>query len=227
MKFLFFILSTIVLPNHLFAQHSFGLGTEVPMGVHAEYKYQFLETNYNAKIRLGTLIKNYTNLMNSVAQDFDFYNQETGDLISEALDGAQQWEISMGWKPDPASSHSFDIGYMNLKGSGTVTGAQIAAAVAGITLPGGGNEYDIKSEINSLTLRYGYTWPIPENMHLIAQFGLMKPINSESKLNREVSGPIQQALLEAANEELNNYMKDVIETDAVIPLLSLNFYYSF
>jgi hypothetical protein len=49
----------------------------------------------------------------------------------------------------------------------------------------------------------------------------MKPIDSKTSVDRDVSGPVQQAILDAANRELQEYMNDVYEKDVIIPLIGV------
>ncbi len=208
-------------------QFSAGVGTEFPIGWSLDGKAAFPDQNIYTRIRVGKFISAFTDSMNDLAESQGYYNSATGKIVSESLKDATHLEVALGYQQDLKSGWLTDIAYSSISGDGQITGAVIAEAVSGITLPGGSNIYDIEGKLENLILRVGYQWELQPQMVLTLTGGLMKPLSSDTQLDRDVTGPIQQAILDAANRELDEYMKETLENDVVIPLIGLTYMYGF
>ena len=222
----FFVLFFI--PIFSFAvKFSAGVGAEFPIGWSVDGKAAFPEQNLYTRIRAGKFIPFFTDSMNNIAESQGFYNAATGEIVADSLKDATHWELAVGFQQSSNAGWVTDLAYTSISGKGNVTGAVIAEAVNGIILPNGTNIYEIKGDLQNVTLRVGYQWELQPQMVLTLSGGIMKPIDSDTNLDREVTGPVQQAILDAANRELDQYMKDTYENDVIIPLIGVTYMYRF
>lgn len=222
----FFILLLCPLLS-LAVDFSAGLGTEFPIGWSVDGKAAFPEQSIYTRIRAGKFVPFFTDSMNNIAESQGFYNGATGEIVAESLKDATHWELAVGYQQNSKSGWVTDLAYTSISGKGNVTGAVIAEAVNGIILPNGTNIYEVEGDLQNVTLRVGYQWEFQPSMILTLSGGVMKPVNSDTNLDREVTGPIQQAILDAANRELDEYMKDTYENDVIIPLIGVTYMYGF
>lgn len=222
------LLVLLCLPLSVFAvEFSLGLGTEFPMGWSLDGKASVPEYNIYSSVRYGKFIGSYTDSMNDISESQGFYNSATGEIVAETLKDATRLELAIGYQQAPRSGWLTEFSYSQISGQGQVTGAVIAAAVADITLPAGSNIYDIEQKLESVIFRLGYQWELRPQLVLSLTGGLMKPINSSSNLDRETTGPIQEALLNAANRELEEYLSDTLQNDVIVPLVGVTCSYVF
>ena len=206
---------------------SAGVGTDYPLGIHADISQNFFNESLFVRARYGLFLSSYTDSMNSIAEDFEFYNSATSDIIAETLNDASYIEAAFGWQESATSGWSAEISYSAAEGEGQVTGSTIAAAVSGISLPSGTNLYDIEGEVELLGVSGGYKWPVGDSSYLLLRFGVLKPMDSKTSIDRETSGPIQEALLQAANRSLDEYLNDILKKDVYIPVVGLTWNYRF
>ena len=223
-------LLAFILPIHMFALEanvSVGAVTEFPLGIGAQGTFHLPQAQLHLNFRYLKFLSSYIDVMNETAQNLEFYNTATGDLIYEVLHNASMWEIGLGWSQAPADGWYGEVGYTSTTGAGEATGSTILEAVSGTSLPSGGNIYDLWGKVDSVIFRIGYKFLFNEygSLHLAA--GFLKPIATDTELDRSVSGPIQQAILDAANRELDEYLSDTLENDVYIPLLNLGWLYTF
>jgi hypothetical protein len=212
------------------AAHEFeaGLGTELPFGLHADLQYSpSFAPSFYIRGRFTSYLEPYTDLMNSVSTSMEFYNDATGRIVSEILSSAQAYEVAVGFKPSYWNGWLIDLAYFSTEGNGQVTGATLLEALNGTVLPSGGNLYDVGGEIDSLILRGGYELKLTEAQQLKFTFGLVKPINTETTLDRETSGPIQEAILQAARRDLQTFLDDTFKNDVLIPVAAVTWTYRF
>lgn len=202
-------------------QYSVGLGTDFPLGWSLDGKISFAEKPLFVRLRYGQFLTEYINFMNDFAESQGYYNSATSEIVSESLKNGQLLELAVGYETNPNEGWYGDVAYTSVSGHGEVTGATLVAAVNGMTLPGGTNIYDIKGELQNLTVRVGQRFPLDAQMTISVYGGLMKPIDSKTSVDRDVSGPVQQALLDAANRELDEYMNETYEQDVIIPLIGV------
>jgi hypothetical protein len=207
------------------ADFSVGLGSEFPIGAHLEGNITI--NNFYTRVRYAQFLEPYTNSMNSIAESADFYNEATGDIIAEALSGGNYIELGFGYALEPKSGWRFDLAYAMAKGQGQVTGSTIAQAVADITLPNGTNLYDIEGQVDNFALRATYRYNLKENQSIDFAFGVIKPIDSETTIDRNTTGPVQEAILQAANRNLDEYLNDTLKNDVYIPVLTATWVVSF
>lgn len=221
LKFLFSAFSAVALETSL------GLGTQAPIGNALSISLSPADSPVYIKGQYGLTMPAYTDLLNSIATDMDFYNEPTGDIIAEALKDAQFWELSLGLRPSSMPLWGFELGYFSIQGSGQISGSLLFSAIANITLPAGGNIYGIKGEMWGLTARTSYNFALNDKSSLYLYIGVLAPQEINTNLNREVSGPVQAAILHAANRELDNFIKDAVEGNTYIPLLGAYYMYRF
>lgn len=205
---------------------SAGVGSEFPLGISVDGYFHLETMPFFLRGRYGRFLAPYTSAMNSIAESFDFYNSATSDIVAESLKNANYFEFGLGWEQGAAEGWYVDLGYNYVKGSGQVTGSTILAAI-GVTLPAGGNIYDIEGEIHSVSLRGGYRWLVAESWTIWATAGVLKPVDSTTLIDRDVSGPVQRALLDAANRNVDEYMDDVYKNDVWIPVIGAMAVYNF
>lgn len=203
------------------------VGSDYPIGVHAEVGLPFASDRFYARARYARFLSPYIKSMNSLSEDFDFYNSATSDIISAILKNANYFEIGAGWQQSSLSGWSAEISYAFVSGDGEVTGSQLAEAVSGVSLPAGTNIYQVSGELQMIGVSGGYKWPLNEKSALSFRLGVQKPIQSETQLDRDTSGPAQEALLKAANTSLDDYLKDVFKNDVYIPIIGVNWIYFF
>lgn len=206
---------------------SAGVGLDYPVGWSVDGKIAFADQHVYTRFRAGKFIPTFTSSMNSVAQSMEFYNSATGEIISESLRDGTHVELAVGYQQDSTTGWVCDLAYTRISGAGQVSGSVIAEAVSGITLPGGGNLYEITGLLDNLTFRVGYQWEIQPQLVLTVSGGVMKPLSSVTTLDREVSGPLQRAILDAANAELDEYMNTTYKNDVILPLLGATLMYMF
>jgi hypothetical protein len=207
---------------------SAGVGSEFPVGLNADGILHFSKISTYVRAKVGMFLEAYTDQMNSTAESMDFYNSATSDIIAESLKDATYWELAIGWAPNATKGFFAEASYFSVKGEGQVTGATILAALTDSTLPfAGTNLYDIEGEVQSFILRGGYRWPVFAKSTLWLSFGVMAPLDSSTSIDREVAGPVQQALLDAANRELDEYINETLKDDVYIPLIGANWVYNF
>lgn len=203
------------------------VGTEFPIGLHGDFELRKPEWQLYSKLRYAVFLESYTDGMNSVALDYEFYNQGTADIISEVLKGADFIEFAIGWSRQKNESWFIEVSYSYIKGDGQVSGSTITEAVSDVVLPTGSNIYDIEGEIYSLGLRTGYVFQLADKQSLILSLGVLKPQRSKTSLDRETSGPVQEALLNSANRRLDAYLDEVLKNDVYIPVLGATWSYNF
>jgi hypothetical protein len=228
--FKFLLLFSLFLTPRLFALEanlSVGAVTEFPLGIGAQGTLHLPQAQLHLNFRYLKFLSSYIDVMNETAQNLEFYNSATGDLVYEVLHNASMWEIGVGWSQTPTEGWYGDVGYSSMTGAGEATGATILEAVSGTSLPSGGNIYDLWGKVDSVVFRFGYKFTFNEygSLHLAA--GFLKPIATDTELDRSVSGPIQQAILDAANRELDEYLSETLENDVYIPLINVGWLYTF
>jgi hypothetical protein len=201
---------------------SVGVGTELPLGVSADVIIQPTDFNFYFRGQAGMFLSSYTDAMNSTAESFDFYNSATSEIIAASLENAPFWQINLGWAPNPAEGIYAEFSYLSVQGQGQVTGATILEAISNTSLPAGSNYYDIEGKVQTLGINLGYKWQIKEGSTILLSGGVLKPIQSNTEISRDVTGPVQRALLDAANRELDAYMKESLENDVYIPVIALH-----
>lgn len=220
------VFQVLVISSESFAvDFGAGVGTEFPLGLHGEATGSM--DSFFAKVRYTMIAEPYIDTMNSISESADFYNSAISDILSEALGGGTSIELALGYSAGPKSGWRYEIFYSLIKGEGRVLGTTILAAVTNVTLPAGPNLYDIEGEIQNLGIRASFRKPVSENQVLDFSIGLLKPIDSETTIDRETTGPVQEAVLRAANRELDEYLNDTLKDEVFIPTLGITWGYSF
>ncbi|MBC87588.1 MAG: hypothetical protein CL677_10475 [Bdellovibrionaceae bacterium] len=224
-----------VLANRAFAESSGGgsiyfqpyLGTEFPLGWTAGGRVQLAQYPIYLRGGMGGFIGAYTDAMNSIAESMGFYDSNTSTLVKESLDGATFTELGVGYANASGEGWLFELAYNKSVGEGQVTGQELLTAITGISVGSASNEYSIDGEIESYKLTAGYAWTIEGSWKFLLSGGLIKPFTSKTNIDRPTSGPVQEAILQAANRDVDDYMNDVYTQDVIIPFIGATVGYGF
>ncbi|MCG8424339.1 MAG: hypothetical protein MJE77_41130 [Proteobacteria bacterium] len=78
----------------------------------------------------------YVDLINAVSTEFEFYDQSTADLISDALERSLVWTVRAGWRPFSRRGLYVDAGYSTINLGGRATSDDVLSAyLSGQRLP--------------------------------------------------------------------------------------------
>lgn len=205
---------------------AFMAGTELPLGIDSNIQYTWPTYSVYSKAKLGLLLENYLDVMNDMAEEYDYYNSATGKIVTETFSNQAYYEILLGLNPSAFPGWFFEFGYLYTEGSGQVLASVLFEAVSGISLPSGGNTYDIKANFTAINLRMGFKKEFGDQQQAYISLGLMKPTKLEADLDRNTSGPLQEAILQNANRRLDEYLDESF-SDALIPTLAIGWIYKF
>ena len=201
--------------------------TEYPLGFGAQGTVFFPKAHVGLRAKYLRLIGAYIDSMNSIAVDAGYYNSATGEIIYEVLNESNYYEIGFSVYQTPNHGWYGDIGYSTITGTGQTKGTTVLEAISDVSLPTGPNTYDLYGQLTSLTLRAGYKFSFKEFGSIDLSAAVLKPLTSVTTIDREVTGPIQQAILDAANKELDEYINDLMKSDVYIPLIQVGWLYTF
>ena len=91
-----------------------GLGTVAPLYVGGQVLAK-TPGRFMAGVEVGVIPKPYAGFINSVAQSFDAYNDETAEIIKGAVSGGVVFRPSVGFQPSRELNLEVMAGYTLLK----------------------------------------------------------------------------------------------------------------
>jgi hypothetical protein len=144
------------------------------------------------RLRLGTTFAAipdaYVDAVNALVVAAGGYGDDTGAIVSDALDSSFVWRLAAGWRPFAAHGFYFELGYaLALLGAGAEGQTLFDAAVT-IDLPPGAEEtyirrrYEFDSTLHLLTVEVGWEWVLGDAWVIRVAGGMIAAVGSQTRM---------------------------------------------
>lgn len=163
------------------------------------------------RLRLGTsfgvIPDGYVDAVNGLLVAAGGYSEDTGEIVSAALESSFIWRLAAGWRPLPEHGFYFEVGYALATLGAGVDGRTLYDAALTIDVPGGGQDnefilrrYRIDSMLHLLTAEVGWEWVFADAWVVRVGAGMVATIaaGTEMGYRAQRSGPLQHDELSAA-----------------------------
>ncbi len=198
-----------------------------------------VELPYRIRVTLGVgfMPGAYLDTINGTASAFGWYDNTTGDLIEAALKNSLIVHPRVGWRPSPSLGFHFAGGYQVAALGGSLSGAEVIAAVTGQEVPEevelGRLEMEAPAVDHLLTIEAGYEIVVKERLVTDLSLGGMFTVASSSKLTPQgsaASGPLAErsnAAVDALASVGETYLNDTLTSYGHTPTVGVMVGYRF
>ncbi len=203
--------------------------TDFPMQIGARVWVEFphrlrLDTSF------GGLPGPYVDVINDILVAANAYNQQTADLIKEALQSSLLWRIHFGWRPFKRRGFYFEGGYGLVALGGGATTAELITAVTGKPAPPDVNSskgYNVTSLLHMIDLEIGWQWFVWRGLSLRAAAGFAGTVGAQTTVApnfKPIAANAQQQFGRAAGAYLDNIYTSYVFVPVVSVAIGWRFF---
>ena len=176
----------------------------------------------------GIIPKPYASFINSIAQAFDAYNDETAEIIKGAVTGGFVFRPSIGFKPVRDLNLEVLAGYTLMKLSEDISGIDlIKQAVRRGSQVTGDEQVDLASTIHAFHVTLGYSWLLTEHLVLRATLGYTQAVASSTSIQAPAIEAREPSGFRVLAQQLDGYLNEKYTTYVKLPTLGLTLNYRF
>lgn len=183
----------------------------------------------------GVVPDAYVEAVNAIILASGGYSEETGEIVSAALDSSFLWRVAAGWRPFADHGFYFELGYALATLDASLDGQTLYDAAVTIEIPGAADvdnpylrrRYQLDSMLHMLTAEVGWEWVFDETWLIRVAAGMAATIAARSDLGyrSQRSGPLQHDELSTAYAAwLDDVYTSVLFTPVVAVAVGLRLY---
>lgn len=198
-------------------------GMEFPIHLGARGQFNFVNDIY-AVVAGGYAPSFITSAMGTVVSTFGMAGEKTATVMGDSLVGAIYLEARGGYRFQGESGYYLEGGVSMMNNGGGESSADDINTAMGTTYSVvTNNAITVKSSLVNLTVHGGYTWKLQENMYIMAEVGIVKPVSSSV----DVSSVFNTGAVNNLKNDLKSYLEGEFSGSFMIPTAGAWFSYLF
>ena len=166
----------------------------------------------------GLLPDAYLQGINDVATHYEWWDDQTAELITVALDGALVIRNHLGWRPFAKLGLNVEAGYGFVGLGGGITGSEVLSIVTGYDIPdevGGGLSFSANAVLHMADVTLGWDQALWKRLHLRVDLGAAFTLASQTTIEPDFEvAPLAEGFVdelctrgeEALDEEFQTYV---------------------
>ena len=190
------------------------LATDFPVQVGPSVR---LETPHRLRIStgLGIMPAGYLDTINSVAVGAGWYDQQTADLLSFALEDSVVWSTRVGGRVLANRGLYVQGGYNLVTLGGGVSGVELVSAATGQALPsdlGVGRTMNVESTAHMLNVEAGWEWAFLNSGLIRVGVGGSFTVSADTAISPNwAPRPRAEAAIDALSDGGEVYLTNLIQ----------------
>lgn len=203
--------------------------TDVPVQAGAKVTLEF-PFRLQLSTSVGAMPGSYVDLINAVVVSADGYDQQTADLVSDALQNSLVWRLHLGFRPLADYGWYLAFGYGLVALGGGLSNEDVVVLATGEAPPALGSgetrSYSVSSRLHMLDGEVGWCFMLWEGLTLRLALGFSGTVSASAKVNPDYPVLIPQ-VVEAFTRPAERYLVDVYEKYVFTPTVSVGLGWKF
>ena len=185
-----------------------------------------------ASTSVGYLPGLYVDLINAIVVAAGGYNDETADVISNAISNSLVWRLHVGWRPFRNYGFYFEVGYTLVTMGGDVSGEDLIVVATGASPPenpsASSRDYDVGSTLHMIDVEVGWELVFWEHFIVRVAIGVAATVGAQTDIEPLFTPhPLATAGVNALCEYGSNYLNDIYTSYVFPPVVSVSAGYRF
>jgi hypothetical protein len=193
--------------------------TDFPLYVGAQV---WVELPYRIRLStsFGEMPDGYLDVINDVATSAGLYNQQTADLLEEALDHAFTWRLHAGWRPFKNRGGYIEAGFGTLDAHANLGITSLIQLATGINPPMEANlglGFRFNTLVETVGVEVGWMWMPWKDLTLRVSLGFAATVGAQVTVTPNFATSLQGVFTRL----VGGYVEDLIEKYLYIPTVGL------
>lgn len=210
-------------------------GTDFPISAGGKVQ---VELPYRLQVRIsaGIYPEGYLAILNGVAEEAGWWDENTSSLINAALKNSLVTQASIGWRPWAHRRFRFGVGYQTIVLGGGLTDYETIEAVTGTSVDVMADQVasaTVAAQLHQITAEVGWQWIIRDRWVVQATLGGLTTFTSQTDIEidtEDIVGPGSAVIvsgLEALEQDGEAYLDGYFQQYVHLPTVGVYVGYHF